>query len=538
MIVHSYARFSDPSQAAGDSLRRQREAAEDFCRRKGWTLSELTFNDLGRSGYRGDKQKALKSFLKAIDTGLVKSGETLLVEAVDRLSRKGVRATQNLVNRVLEAGVNIAILAPVEKVYQADDGNDIGGAIELAAFAYQASVYSENLSMRVKAINRQARKEYDSGHRKRLHGVCPAWLEWNPERECFDIRKDAQKAIRYIFKRTIAGIGRKRLLAEMNEKFPPISRRKNTHSWNETMIANIITSKTVLGELTSTVTGETIADYYPSVIDKKTWQRANVEASKRRTERGPSEGKVNVFNGILFHAKDGCPMAIYSYQARRKDGVVKYRRYQSRDAADGVKGASRETIDAERFESLVFEFLPRLQLATGGKDEAEQLNEDRRYLQGEISVLQERITSRKQSAAVLAPVLDDLQQQLGEVEDKLKAIPTTDTKPTKAYRKELAAMRRGTVAERRKVRDALRAIVKRIEVLPVKTGPLRRDRVYCLVEIHFRSGDVVRGIELPDDRIVRITVKPGSETLSTQLASGWNFGPDEYREAADAAALL
>ena len=69
MIVHSYARFSDPSQEGGDSLRRQWQAAEDYCEKHGYTLSDLRFTDKGRSGFKGDKQKALNAFLRAVDDG-------------------------------------------------------------------------------------------------------------------------------------------------------------------------------------------------------------------------------------------------------------------------------------------------------------------------------------------------------------------------------------------------------------------------------------------------------------------------------------
>src|SRR5437764_1123626 len=51
--AYSYIRFSNPDQADGDSLRRQSEMADAYCRRKGWTLSRATYQDLGVSARKG-----------------------------------------------------------------------------------------------------------------------------------------------------------------------------------------------------------------------------------------------------------------------------------------------------------------------------------------------------------------------------------------------------------------------------------------------------------------------------------------------------
>ena len=96
----SYARWSTASQSDGTSEARQIEAAKSFAKANGFTLSPLSYFDRGRSGFKGNKQAVLGEFLKAIDRGEVKKGDTLLVEDISRLSRKGVRETQNILNRI------------------------------------------------------------------------------------------------------------------------------------------------------------------------------------------------------------------------------------------------------------------------------------------------------------------------------------------------------------------------------------------------------------------------------------------------------
>src|SRR5262245_40837291 len=90
-LAFSYIRFSHPDQAKGDSLRRQTEAARDWCGRNGLCLDETTtLRDLGRSAYTGKHRSnpdrhALAAFLKLIEQGKVPRGSFLIIENLDRL---------------------------------------------------------------------------------------------------------------------------------------------------------------------------------------------------------------------------------------------------------------------------------------------------------------------------------------------------------------------------------------------------------------------------------------------------------------------
>src|SRR5436305_1352308 len=92
--AYSYIRFSHPDQAKGDSVRRQTEAAAEWCACHGVTLDQsTTLRDLGKSAYTGAHRKnpdrhALAAFLKLVEDGRVPAGSYLLVENLDRLSRE------------------------------------------------------------------------------------------------------------------------------------------------------------------------------------------------------------------------------------------------------------------------------------------------------------------------------------------------------------------------------------------------------------------------------------------------------------------
>lgn len=84
----SYIRFSDPKQRKGFSKERQKDKELQLCKKHGWVLdTSLNIADYGRSGFK-DEQVGLKVFLQAIKDGKVERGSVLIVERLDRLSRK------------------------------------------------------------------------------------------------------------------------------------------------------------------------------------------------------------------------------------------------------------------------------------------------------------------------------------------------------------------------------------------------------------------------------------------------------------------
>ena len=524
MLVHAYSRFSDPSQSAGDSLRRQQQQAAEFCKRRGWKLSDLRFNDEGRSAFKADKQRKLDEFLKAIDDGRVKRGECLLVESVDRLSRKGIRQTQTLVNRILDAGISIAILTPIEKVYSpGTTDNDIGFAVELAAFAYQAACYSENLSYRLKQYGNKTRAAYAKGEASRISGNAPAWLEWDGKK--WKAKPEAVTAIRYIFRRTIEGAGRRQLTRELNEKFAGITTFKKSNGWNDVFVANIVQTRKVLGDAVSSVTGETFAGIYPALIDEETWNAAQVSVASRRRVRGRASQRINILNGVLRNAADGAKCGVYSVCKKLPDGSRFIdRRFQSYDAFRGVKGANHAAYRVEKLETMLFELLPQLDLSRGADGRRTELDAERIEIVRDIEELQSQIRSRTAAAAVLAGPLVDAQERLEAVDRQLAELPRETAAPTKKYREQLAALRRGTNEERLLVKERLTRIVRSVWMLPIKLGTVRSAQLRLVLEIEFTNGDIRRGVEM-DGRLIQ---SPSPKPLREQVLAGMKFDAAGY----------
>ncbi|TRO23308.1 hypothetical protein EQ826_19230, partial [Ectopseudomonas mendocina] len=107
--IWPYIRFSSEEQRKGDSLRRQQDLIDSFAARpeivaEGAVIdTSLDLNDLGVSGYTGKNilQGRFKAFLDAVDNGVVKRGDYLAVEALNRGRRQKLSATPDLSGTVL-----------------------------------------------------------------------------------------------------------------------------------------------------------------------------------------------------------------------------------------------------------------------------------------------------------------------------------------------------------------------------------------------------------------------------------------------------
>jgi DNA invertase Pin-like site-specific DNA recombinase len=501
--VHSYARFSTPEQAEGDSERRQIEAAKDWCKKHKHKMSGLKLFDKGVSGYRGDKQKALAEFMKKIGKE-VQPGDILLIEAMDRLGRKGIKATQNVVNKIHGHGIHIAILTPLEKVYRADS-DELGDAIELVAFGYQAHMYSVQLSDRIKGKWVGMRKLARQGE-KSIHNKIPAWLE--KTEDGFDVTDEGRAVIEYIFERTIQGIGTPTLCAELNRDFQPIATGKNgkrRKTWNHSYIRDTIRGRAVRGEYQPHVIdekgkrvpeGEVIEDYYPEVVTEDTWLSAQSAIDHNSTVRGPSVGFVHLFNGIVWYAPDRCKANLYTVTQTRTDGrKVTYRRLKSYKAIQRVKGASTATVSVVDFENAVLSYLKEVELPSEDNSKQRKL----------LKVRQGELVKYRALVRTIDKLIDDphsgvdletfgpnkakAMEKIAELQIQIREIAASlsgSTSDSLAVVQNLIGIE--DVETRQQLREAIKQVIQQINILPVKLGKVRRDPIVCLIEILFKGG--------------------------------------------------
>ncbi len=78
--------------------------------------------------------------LEAIQTGDIPSGSYILIEAIDRLSRKGISHTQDILKKILQYDVKVAFVGENAKTLQGhilnkDSFNDLSSVILVALAA-------------------------------------------------------------------------------------------------------------------------------------------------------------------------------------------------------------------------------------------------------------------------------------------------------------------------------------------------------------------------------------------------------------------
>ncbi|MCV9921986.1 recombinase family protein [Pseudomonas sp. BT-42-2] len=172
-----YIRFSSDKQKQGSSEERQNQMVVRWLdQHPEYTRSNLKYSDLGKSGFHGHHIREGGNFAKllaAVEAGAIRSGDVVLVEAIDRTGRLPFLEMLNkVISPILQAGVSIVTLDD-NVMY---DGKSLeGGQLFLLVAKIQAAYgYSKQLSERVSA-------SYEIRRQKAINGESvkrwtPIWL--------------------------------------------------------------------------------------------------------------------------------------------------------------------------------------------------------------------------------------------------------------------------------------------------------------------------------------------------------------------------
>lgn len=198
-----YIRFSSAKQIDSNSLERQKNAVDKWMlAHPEFRLSDLVFEDLGRSSYHAEHIKEGSGFFKllaAIEAGLIKAGDVVLVEALDRATRQKALDAFSLVTPILRAGVSIITLD--DGIEYTEDSLNGSHAYLLVAKIQAAHGYSKILSSRVKdsyAIRKAAALEG-----KPVKRNVPLWLNTDGT-----LKKHIAEKVVEAFDLYISGVGK------------------------------------------------------------------------------------------------------------------------------------------------------------------------------------------------------------------------------------------------------------------------------------------------------------------------------------------
>lgn len=305
-IGYTYVRFSTKDQEAGNSLRRQTEGAERYARAHGITLDDTRLiSDLGLSAFSGAHKKrgGLGLFLDGIQSGKVKSGEIIIVEALDRLSREHTLDAYDLVSKIIRAGIEIHSTED-EQIYTWKT-LDEGAAAILSGKLEQARQFSKRLSRRVTSAW-MAKKETGTALTKR----CPGWLRIIDGE--YAVIPERAELVKRIFNESANGIGQSAIVRRLNEEGIPtfdmsgqgikVKKKKKT-AWQASYVQKVIHNRAVMGlyqPKTKRVDDGVERLLYPPIIDAELFERALAARAARITRAGGRRGNHyrNILQGV------------------------------------------------------------------------------------------------------------------------------------------------------------------------------------------------------------------------------------------------
>jgi hypothetical protein len=446
-IAYSYIRFSSGKQAKGNSLRRQLELSEDYCRRNGLSLDEsLQLRDLGVSAFRGHNVRdgALAGFLEACKTGKVKPGSFLIVESLDRLSRAEIRPALQLFMSIQDYGVTIVTLNP-ERAY-CPKSTDALALIEPLIVFSRGHEESSIKSNRIHDAWNNKRKMASS---KPMTAKCPAWLTLKEGK--FSVIPSAEKAIKRIYELANSGEGIRRITRILvEEKIKPIG---YSGRWTMAYVQKLLYSRALMGEMQPYVLdkgkrvplGEPVQNYYPVVISEEYFYQTRSKQKQKRNKQGRvSDREANLFTHLVVNAEDSMSMVM------KTDIGQKHLYLVSSGYCYGKKRTRNSSFPYAVFESAMLNYLYELKL------EPEKPSTDKG--ENRISLLESQLVTIEQKiqrAIDKARKTDDIDVYL-EVIEALKNDKKEKAAELESLRESVSSPESVSIVETRTMIEAIR----------------------------------------------------------------------------------
>lgn len=206
--------------------------------------------------------------------------------------------------------------------------------------------------------------------------AAPSWLGLNQDRSSFVFLPDRAETVRRIFQLAIGGMGSYAIANYLDEQNVPTFTR--SPRWDNTTIDSMLRNRATYGEYQpksfaaghkkGIPSGPPISSYYPAVIDKATFDAAQVARRQNLAHRGRKGNDLaNIFGGLCLCAYCGSKVIFH----RISNVQVLVCEQVLRDST-----CSRSAWTYKDFEITVLAFLthPALLAQAGGELKAALLN--------------------------------------------------------------------------------------------------------------------------------------------------------------------
>lgn len=283
----SYIRFSTGKQNKGSSEWRQDEKVKDWLdSHPEYEPSDLRFEDLGKSGWKGAHiEGGMGELLAAVEAGYIRSGDVVLIEALDRAGRLDVTdMLATVIAPILRAGVSLYTLDDDTEYTKASlNGSHI---YLLVAKIQAANQFSERLSERVTKSYKKRREEAAQGKTPKRR--TPLWLDGDGK-----LIKHLEPHIKAAFELYADGFGERRILRRLQETGIP-----EFQGLYGSTLKRWLQNKIAIGNW-----GD-IVNVYPRVVDPELFYRVQERIAGNKTTR-PSSPSKHELTGIVKCAHCG-----------------------------------------------------------------------------------------------------------------------------------------------------------------------------------------------------------------------------------------
>ncbi|MGO9535083.1 MAG: recombinase family protein [Syntrophobacteraceae bacterium] len=430
MKAYSYLRFSTPEQSQGDSTRRQTDLAKKYAEEHSLDLDEkLTFQDLGVSALHGKNAEtgALGVFLQAVREGRVEKGSYLLVESLDRISRKKARKALHILESICEEGITVVTLMDRREYTEESLDDDPTSLLMSILIFMRANEESETKSNRIKAVweNKRAKMPEQA-----VSARLPAWLKLDKDANTFRVIEERADVVRRVFNMAVTGCGINSIVRALNhDRIPNFGHGK---MWYSSYVWLLLNSPTVVGDFIPNVieyedgkkakrAQKPILGYYPAIIDRDLYQQVKALTQSKAPLRGRSAGSPvrNIFGGL---AK--CPLCGSTMSFIDKGKRSYHYHYMACSKARVGRGCKYRAVRYEMLEQFFVSEAHRLEIPIG----VEHLDEGWEGLQQLLFALQSyhgellEDMAKGRPKVVVDKMIKGVEAQIAEVESQVDAM--------------------------------------------------------------------------------------------------------------------
>ncbi|POG12959.1 hypothetical protein BGP82_00395 [Pseudomonas putida] len=297
----SYIRFSTGKQTKGSSEWRQDAKVRDWLdSHPDYEPSDLSFEDLGKSGWKGAHiEGGMGELLAAVEWGSIRSGDVVLIEALDRAGRLPLMQMLNkVITPILEAGVSLVTMDD-GFTYTAESLDGVHAHV-LVAKIQAANQFSERLSERVTKSYKKRREEAAQGKIPKRR--TPLWLDGDGK-----LIEHLAPHIKTAFELYADGFGERRILRRLQETEIP-----EFQGLYGSTLKRWLQNKIAIGNW-----GD-IVNVYPRVVDPELFYRVQERIAGNKTTR-PSSPSKHELTGIVKCAHCG---RNYNYHVFKEQPTV------------------------------------------------------------------------------------------------------------------------------------------------------------------------------------------------------------------------